>query len=68
MIIKRFQSDNARDYFNQILTPYFQYEGIIHESSFVNIPQQNQVAERKNGHLLDTTQAFLFQNHVLKSY
>ncbi|RVW67813.1 hypothetical protein CK203_066174 [Vitis vinifera] len=25
--IKRFQSNNARDYFNQVLTPYFQHEG-----------------------------------------
>ena len=36
--IKRFQFDNARDYFNQILTSYFQHEGIIHESSCVNTP------------------------------
>ena len=28
--IKRFRSDNAKDYFNQVLTPYFQREGIIH--------------------------------------
>ena len=38
--IKRFRSDNARDYFNQLITPYFQREGIIHESSYVNTPQQ----------------------------
>ena len=28
--VKRFRSDNAKDYFNQVLTPYFQREGIIH--------------------------------------
>ncbi|RVW50730.1 hypothetical protein CK203_073311 [Vitis vinifera] len=65
--IKKFQSNNAIDCFNQVLTPFFQYEGIIHESSCVNTPQQNGVAKRKNGHLLDTTRAFLFQNHVLES-
>ena len=43
-------------------------KGIIHESLCVNTPQQNGVAERKNGHLVDTTQAFLFQKHVPKSY
>jgi hypothetical protein len=42
--IKRFRSDNARDYLNQVLTPYFQKEGIVHESSCVNTPQQNGVA------------------------
>lgn len=37
--IKKFRSDNAKDYFNQILSPYFQKEGIIHESSCINTPQ-----------------------------
>jgi hypothetical protein len=66
--IKRFRSDNARDYFNQVLTPYFQKEGIVHESSCVNTPQQNGVAERKNGHLLESTRAFMFQKNVPKSF
>ena len=66
--IKRFQSNNAKDYFNQVLTPYFQHEVIIHESSCVNNPQQNGVTERKNDHLLNTTRAFLFQKHVPKTY
>ena len=30
--IKRVRSDNAKDYFNQTLSSYFQKEGIIHES------------------------------------
>lgn len=62
------RSDNARDYFNQFLTPYLQKEGIIHESSCVTTPQQNGVAERKNRHLLETTRALLFQNNVPKTY
>ena len=66
--IKRFRSNNAKDYFNQVLTPYFRHEGIIHESSCVNTPQQNGVTEKKNDHLLDTIRAFLFPNHVSKSY
>ena len=60
--------DNAKDYYNQVLTPYFQREGIIHESSCVNTPQQNGVAERKNGHLLDSTRSFMFQKNVPKSF
>ena len=66
--IKIFRFDNARDYFNQILTSYFQKEGIIHESSCVDTPQQNRVAKRKNSHLLYTTRALLFQGDVPKSY
>ena len=66
--IKGFWSDNARDDFNQVLAPYFQHEGIIHELSCVNTSQQNGIVERKNDHLLDTTRTFLFQKHVPKSY
>ena len=66
--IKSFRTDNARDYFNQILSPYFQSQGILHDSSCVNTPQQHGVAERKNGHLLNTTGALLFQENVPKSY
>nr|CAN76639.1 hypothetical protein VITISV_027481 [Vitis vinifera] len=43
-------------------------KGILHDSSCVNTPQQNGVAERKNGHLLNTTRALLFQGNVPKSY
>ncbi|KAJ9679119.1 hypothetical protein PVL29_021142 [Vitis rotundifolia] len=66
--IKSFRTDNARDYFNQTLSPYFQSQGILHDSSCVNTPQQNGVAEMKNGHLLNTTRALLFQGNVPKSY
>ncbi|KAJ9686475.1 hypothetical protein PVL29_015399 [Vitis rotundifolia] len=66
--IKSFRTDNARDYFNQILSPYFQSQGILHDLSCVNKPQQNGVAKRKNGHLLNTTRVLLFQGNVPKSY
>ena len=42
--IKRFRSDNARDYFNHMLTHFFKKEGVIHMSSCVNTPQQNGIA------------------------
>ena len=61
-------SDNARDYFNLVLNFFCQKEGIIHESSCVNTPQQNGIVERKNGHLLNQTRALLFQNHVPKIF
>lgn len=51
-----------------MLSTYFTSQGIIHDSSCVNTPQQNGVAERKNGHLLNTTRALLFQGDVPKSY
>ena len=45
--IKRVRTDNGREYFNQILSPVLNKEGIIHESSCIDTPQQNGVAERK---------------------
>ncbi|XP_068483247.1 uncharacterized protein [Phaseolus vulgaris] len=66
--IKRIRSDNAKDYFNLVLNSFCQKEGIIHESSCVNTPQQNGIAERKNGHLLDQTRALFLQNHVPKKF
>lgn len=66
--VKRFRSDNARDYFNHFLSAFFQKEGIIHELSCINTPKQNGVAARKNGHLLNTTRALLFHQNVPKHY
>ena len=66
--IKKICLDKARDYFNQILSQWFQKEGIIHESPCITTPQQNGVAKRKNRHLLERTRALLFQQNVQKSY
>ena len=64
--IKRLRSDNGKEYFNHVLTSFCQKEGIVHESSCVKTPQQNGIAERKNGHLLDQTRALLFHQNVPK--
>lgn len=61
------KTNNARDYFNQILTS-FQKEWINHEFLCVYAPQQNGVAKLKNSHLLTTTFAALFQYHVAKQH
>nr|KYP54945.1 Retrovirus-related Pol polyprotein from transposon TNT 1-94 [Cajanus cajan] len=66
--IKKLRSNNAKDYFNHTLNFFCQKEGIIHESSCVHTPQQNGIAERKNGHLLDQTRALIFQNNVPKIF
>jgi hypothetical protein len=40
----------------------------LHQKSCVYTPQQNEVSERKNRHLLEMTRVLLFQNNVLTSY
>ena len=40
--------------------------GIIHQSSCVDTPQQNGVAERKNRHLLEVSRSIMFTSNVPK--
>nr|GEU58021.1 uncharacterized mitochondrial protein AtMg00810-like [Tanacetum cinerariifolium] len=47
---------------------YEQEHGILHESSCVYKPAQNEVAERKNRHLLEVACALLFQMTVPKPF
>ena len=65
--IHTLRSDNGREYFNHNLVTYLQNEGIVHQSSCADTPQQNGVAERKNGHLLEVTKSLLFQMNVTKT-
>ena len=40
--------------------------GIIHQCSSINIPQQNRVAKRKNMHLLEVARSLIFSTQVPK--
>ena len=42
--------------------------GVVHQSSYVNTPQQNGIAERKNRHLLDVARSLMFSTHVPKFF
>lgn len=66
--IQQFWTDNAKDYFNNPLHLFFQKEGIIHESSCVDTPQQNGVAERRMRHLLNVTRTLLHHHQVPKQF
>jgi hypothetical protein len=62
--IQVFRSDNGKEYFNTMLSDFFRENGIVHQSSCTNTPQQNGVAERKNRHLLEVARALLFSTKV----
>ena len=66
--IKRFRSDNGTEFFNSEVRTYFLDNGIIHESSCVNTPQQNGLAERRLGYTLATARTLLFQATMAKKY
>jgi len=65
--IKRLRSDIGKEYVNQYLYKFLKKNG-VHELTCVDTPQQNEVAKRKNRHVLDVTRAFLFQTFILSSY
>ena len=64
--IRTLRTDNGTEYFNTTLSPYLLQNGIVHQSSCVDTPQQNGVAERKNRHLLEVARAIMFNMNVPK--
>ena len=64
--IQVLRTDNGREYFNTILGSYLLEYGIIHQSSFVDSPQQNVIAKRKNRHLHEVAHSLLFTTYVPK--
>ena len=64
--IRLFRSDNAKKYFRGEVNKYMEQNGIIHQSSCVNTPQQNGVAKRKIGHIMSSARALLFQGNCPK--
>lgn len=66
--IRTLRSDNAKEYTSALFQSYMVQNGILHETSCVDTPSQNGVAERKNRHLLETARALLFHMHVPKPF
>ena len=53
--------DNAKDFLNRELREFFESEGIRHETSCHYTPQQNGLAERKIGDVVDKGRTLLIQ-------
>ena len=53
---------------NSQLGNYLLCEGIIHQSSCVDTPQQNGIAERKNRHILEVARSLLFSTNMPKKF
>ena len=66
--VQTLRSDNAKDNLSEPFQSFMLQHGILHQTSCVDIPSQNEVAERKNKHLLKTTWALLFQMNVPKLF
>jgi hypothetical protein len=62
--IQKFQSDNAREFFNSHTNNFFKDLGVLQQSSCAYTPQQNGVVERKHRHLLNVARALHFQSNL----
>jgi hypothetical protein len=64
--IKVLRSNNGTEYVNQEFEQFLAMNGIEHQTTCVNTPEQNGVDERKNRHLLEVARSLMFTMNVPK--
>ena len=62
--VKGLRTDNAKDFLNKELNEFLASKGIVHETSCPYTPQQNGLAERKIGDIVDKARTLLIQARV----
>ena len=62
------RTDNAQEYLSRPFRQFNETHGIIHQTACVTTPQQNGVAERKNGPVLAVTRALMLHMNVPKHF
>lgn len=67
-VVEVLRSDNRGEYLDSGLAQYFSTRGIIHQTSCTDTPQQNEVTEHKNHHLLDMARCMCFSMGVPQAY
>nr|GEU46156.1 retrovirus-related Pol polyprotein from transposon TNT 1-94 [Tanacetum cinerariifolium] len=63
--VRYIRTDNGTEFFNQILTEYYENVGIFHQKSVSRTPQQNDIVERRNRTLVDASQTMLIFSKAL---
>ncbi|CAL8156129.1 unnamed protein product [Prunus armeniaca] len=67
-VIKVLRTDNRGEYVNSELSNFFRDQGIFCETTCSCTPQQNEVVDMKNRHILETARAMLIDGSVPKSF
>ncbi|KAF5193416.1 Retrovirus-related pol polyprotein from transposon re1 [Thalictrum thalictroides] len=58
--VRIIRSDNGAEFLSSSMKLFYQNNGILHQRTCVDTPQQNGVAERKHRHLLEVARALRF--------
>ena len=66
VFVQSLRSDNAKEYVSEQFHSFMLQNDILYQTSSVDTPSQNGVAERKNRHFLKIARALLFQMQVPK--
>jgi len=62
--VKVIKSDNGHEFNSGPMKQFYGEQGIIHETSYIDTPQQNGRVERKNRHVLNVAGALRFEAHL----
>ena len=64
--INIFHTDNGTESFNEHMGIFLKENGIHHQSTCMDTPQQNGIIDRKNKHLLEVARVIMFYMNVSK--
>ena len=62
--VKIIRTDNGLEFKDSSALEFYKTQGIIHQTTCVDTPQQNAIVERKHQHLLQIVRALLFQSNI----
>ena len=55
--VRTIRNDNGSEFVFRLMKKFYGEEGIIHETSYINTPQQNERVERKHHRVLNAARA-----------
>ena len=61
-------SDNAKELCEGDMLKFYLKNGVLHQRTCAETPQQNGVAERKHSHLLETARSLYFQSNLPEKF